>query len=316
MTLFITGGTGFIGAVVVRQALAQGRRVQVVTRSAGGAERVRSAGAEPVLGDLAEPGPWMEAARSAGAVLHLAQPETFGARISRARAERYRALRLRMDANLLGALEAGRLRRLLYVAGTSYYGPQGPPARDEDTKPEPRGWGRYVAEAIDLLPRARERGLPVLEAYPGWVYGPASWYAEYFLRPLRRGGRIVSPASPVRTVVPVHLEDCAAALLHLLERGEAGRRYFVIDDRPSPWNGLLETAARVLGQPLRLRLLPRWLYGLIVGPIVLESQGYDCFLTNARLRATGFVPRFPTIDEGVPDVVERWLASRASLRSP
>ena len=315
-TLFVTGATGFIGAALVERAVAEGSHVRALTRSAAAAAQLRAGGAEPVLGDLAAPGAWTRAAASAGAVIHLAQPETFGARISQARAERYAALRLRMDRNLLEALGPDGVGRLVYVAGTSYYGPQGPPARDEDATPEPRGWGRHLAAAVDLLPAHAARGLPIVEAYPGWVYGPGSWFAEYFLRPLARGWRILAPRAPVRTVVPVHVEDAAAAVLHLATHGTPGRRYFVVDDRPSPWNELLALAAHALGRPLKLLPLPPFLYGLLVGPIIHESQGYDTVLTNARLRATGFTPRFPTIDQGVPDVVARWQSARRAAEGP
>ncbi|HEV8321069.1 MAG TPA: NAD-dependent epimerase/dehydratase family protein [Myxococcota bacterium] len=309
-TLFVTGGTGFIGAAFVRRAVAAGHAVQALARTAQSAQKLRAAGAAPVLGDLGDPGGWREAAAAADGVVHLAQPETFGARITLKRAQRYEALRLRLDAALLDTLRPERTRRVLYVCGTNYYGDQGTHPRDEDALPNPRGWGRYVAAAVDALAPHAARGLAIVEAYPGWVYGAGSWFSEYILAPMRRGLPLMLLAGPDRLVPPVHVEDCAAALLHLYGHGAPGRRYFVVDDRPSPVLAMLELAASTLGVRLRTWRAPRWLYEALAGPVVAESSTYDCALSNARLRATGFVPRFPTVDTGVPDVARRWLEAR------
>ena len=75
-SIFVTGGSGFIGGAFLRLALAAGKQVQVLTRSESSAERVRRQGAQPVLGDLTAPGPWQAVAAQAETVLHLAQPET------------------------------------------------------------------------------------------------------------------------------------------------------------------------------------------------------------------------------------------------
>jgi NAD dependent epimerase/dehydratase family enzyme len=38
---------------------------------------------------------------------------------------------------------------------------------------------------------------------------------------------------------------------------------------------------------------------------------YDAHLSNARLRSTGFRFQFPTIEQGIPDVVRTWLSAQA-----
>ena len=53
--------------------------------------------------------------------------------------------------------------------------------------PHPMGWGPYLAPAIESLPGYVARGLPIVAAFPGWVYGPGSWFAQYVLEPLRAG---------------------------------------------------------------------------------------------------------------------------------
>ena len=87
-----------------------------------------------------------------------------------------------------------------------------------------------------------------------------------------------------------------------------GRRYFVVDDRPVPSSELGRLAAEALGVKLRFRRVPAWLCRLFVGPIVTESLTCDANLSNARLRGTGFQLQFPSLDEGIPNVVAAWQA--------
>jgi uncharacterized protein len=172
--LFVTGGTGFIGRVLVELARDAGHDVQVLAR----------AGGENVRGDLMERGAWEAEARRAELVVHLAQPPTFGGRVTRARATAYADARLRMDANLLGAISP--TARVVYVAGTSFYGDLGPIVRDETATPRPRGWGPYIAPALEAV--ERRAGARVVTAFPGYVYGDGSWFREFVLLPIERGG--------------------------------------------------------------------------------------------------------------------------------
>ena len=247
----------------------------------------------------------------AEAVVHLAQPETYGARVTAARARHFREQRLAMDDLLLRAAADGNVKRLLYIAGTSYYGDQGTELRDETATPNPKGWGPYIAPAIDRVRDFAARGLPLIEVFPGWVYGPGSWFAEYNLVPLRSGKPVTRISGRSRIVSTVHVNDVARAIVHLIEVGQVGGRYFAVDDEPGPSIRLTELAAQALGVRLKVRAVPQLLCRLFLGPIVTESLTCDARLSNAHLKETGFAFDFPTTRAGVPDVVARWLARQA-----
>ncbi|MHB8752619.1 MAG: NAD-dependent epimerase/dehydratase family protein, partial [Aggregatilineales bacterium] len=207
-TIFVTGGSGFIGNAFVRCAIASGHQIQVLTRSDKSAERIQALGATSIVGDLNNPGPWQETASKADIVLHLAQPETYGEKVTLARAQRFREQRLTMDANLLDCLPKS-IARVIYIGGTSYYGHQGANLVTEDVTPNPKGWGPYIAPAIEALRNYLDRGLPIVQAFPAWVYGPGSWFAEYTLDPLNTGKRLIGLMGPAPTISVVHVQDVA-----------------------------------------------------------------------------------------------------------
>jgi nucleoside-diphosphate-sugar epimerase len=308
-TIFVTGGTGFIGSAFVPHAIEAGYNVQVLTRSEKSTDRIRGMKAEPIIGDLNIPGHWQDIAAKAQIALHLAQPETYGERVTQKRAEKFRDQRLKMDANLLDCLQAAH--RILYVGGTSYYGDQGLNFVDEDTTPKPNGWGPYIAPAIEALAGYVKRGLPIIEAFPSWVYGTGSWFAEYQLEPMAARKTLISLMGAQPTISVVHVEDVARALLHLIDHGEVGKRYFITDDRPVHPSDLVRIAAQALDVPVRMRRVPIFLVRLFVGPIIADSMTTHALLSNHRLKETGFTFNYPTSDEGVPDAIQRWQKSKA-----
>jgi len=306
--LFIVGGSGFIGAPFVEAAVGAGYHVQALARTEQSAEVLRQRGADPVQGDLITPGPWQQTAANADYVVHLAQPPTFEARVSLKRAQNYQHDRIIMDQNLLGALNPDRVKRIVYVSGTSFYGDVGEDKLyDETATPKPMGWGPYVVEALRAL--SKYAHLPIVEAFPGGVYGPGSWFGDV-LKLLDAKKILYGISGPNKYNSYIHYEDCARGILHLLECGQPGQRYFLVDNQPATALELVQFTIQAMGVPLRTRLLPAFLLRIIVGPVVTESLQYRQRLTNVKLRQTGFEFKFPTLAEGVPDVVTRWHRSQ------
>src|SRR5690348_11382103 len=77
MRVFITGGTGLIGSAVVDELLDHGHTVLALARSEESAFKLRSAGAEPISGGLADVDALREGTAQADGVIHLAFSNDF-----------------------------------------------------------------------------------------------------------------------------------------------------------------------------------------------------------------------------------------------
>ena len=62
MRIFLTGGTGYIGAAVLDGFVKAGHRVDALGRNSEKAAQVQARGAQPILGDLGNPASYADAA--------------------------------------------------------------------------------------------------------------------------------------------------------------------------------------------------------------------------------------------------------------
>jgi nucleoside-diphosphate-sugar epimerase len=169
--------------------------------------------------------------------------------------------------------------------------------------PRPAEWGRLLVPAIERLERYVISGLPVVTAFAGWVYGTGSWFHQWVMDPILADRHVVQIGTGGPWVSPMHAHDCARALVHLAEHAEPGGRYFLVDTDPIRLHEFARAFARHAARRLRVRRLPKAAAQMIFGPALADHIQTDAVFSNARLRGTGFVFRFPTLDQGMPQLL-------------
>ncbi len=194
----------------------------------------------------------------------------------------YRRAYLEAPARVLDALEdAGApLRRVVFTSSTAVYGVEDGSEVTEGTPTAPTRATGEVIVAAEVAVAARR--VPAVSLRLGGVYGPGR---ERLLRRLR-AGEAVLPEPDVHTN-RIHRDDAAEALLHLATLpGVPAACYLGVDDEPALLGEVLSFLAGELGVPVPPRgHAPR-------------SRGGDKRCSNARLRATGWAPTYPSFREG------------------
>jgi nucleoside-diphosphate-sugar epimerase len=301
-TTFVTGADGFIGRALVRVLALRGHRVSALAGSAAAAALLRSSGAVPVLGDLSNPGPWQDEA-GADWVFHVPPYPERGRYATRTQVNSVTRLRLATDALLLDTLAATATRRIVYVADACCYGPTGNRPVTEDVPLRASIAGRCLAPALHRLDGYLIAGLPIVTALPGLVYGDGSWFRERVIDPVTAGRRVIQFGRADHWVSPIHVDDCARALVHLAEHGHSGSRYFVVNSTPTRVRDFAGIFARVTKRPLRDWRLPVAAARFVAGPILADYLRRDAVFSNIRLRGTGFRFEHPTLEDGVHQIV-------------
>lgn len=297
-TVFVTGAAGFLGAELIRVLVARDYAVIGLARSAPSLERIRRAGAIAVQGDLLVPGRWQDEA-GADWVFHLA-PRSLAAIPGSRRTARAAQEAAAIDMHLLDAIAAGATRRIVYVADARVYAPTGARPVTEDEVPAA---ARVAGSVLDRIDGHLFAGLPIVTALPGWIYGNDAWIRARLVEPVMAGRRILQAGRTGPWVSPIHVHDCARALLHLAECGEVGHRYFLASSELVQAHELVPAFARQADRPLRVWRLPAVAAAALAGLSPVAGLHSDLALSNIRLRATGFRFRYPTLAHGFAQIL-------------
>jgi hypothetical protein len=305
-TAFVSGADGFLGAELLRALVARGHQVFALTPSAETAQIVRRSGAVPVIGDLLTRGRWQDEA-AADWVFHLPPNQPIPpvrTRVTRKRASSIARARVLMDRNLFDAVSAGSTRRIVYVADIRLYGAAGAHPITEDERPRSSVLGDWVLPTLHRLDGYVLAGVPILTAFPGLVYGRGGWFRELVMEPILGGRRVLQFGTTGPLVSPIHVDDCVRALMHLVEHGERGNRYFLVNSEPTRFNTFATTFARIADRPLRVWRLPALAARLVSRGHLAGYLQSDAVFSNIRLRGTGFRFEHPTLEQGLQQVWE------------
>ena len=252
MNIFIAGGTGAIGRVLVPLLVNTGHKVIALTRSADLTSHLEQMGAVPVVGDVYDE---MRLARliaesEAEVVIH--QLTAFGTKDGDPYAETIR-VRTEGTRNLISASRAARVRRFIAQSISFMCSPFGDGLTDEETPlylDAPPGV-RPLAEAIASLERQSldANGMSAVVLRYGWFYGRGTSYdPEGSIPSAIRKGTMPIVGTGAGTYSFIDLRDAAAATVELLAH-EANGIYNIVDDSPVRLSEWLPFAARLLDAP-------------------------------------------------------------------
>ncbi|GAA3400223.1 NAD-dependent epimerase/dehydratase family protein [Paenibacillus hodogayensis] len=309
MHILITGGTGYIGTVLVEESVKAGHSTYVLTRNKEKSQALEKQGVKVIIGDMLQDGQWQQKINEMDAVIHLAAPPTWGKKVTKKVALSYADGHLQLTKRLFEAIDPQQLKRLIFVGGTSYFGDSGNKSpKTESFQAEPKGWGPYISPSIKYAKEKITEGYPASIVYPAQIYGPSSWMEQLYLQPLFTNKPVTSLKGYSPYFSPIHIEDCARAFLHLIEYGEIGEDYIISDLQQLPSEVLRDEIIKLMGvTDPKIRAVPRWLCQLVLGPVLTEYATAHTNFSSKKLQETGFKFRYPTYKEGLPQVVEAWL---------
>jgi dihydroflavonol-4-reductase len=254
--VLVTGGTGFVGANLVRELLADGHRVRVLARPGGLRRTLAGLPLDVVEGDVEDAASVRTAVAGARWVFHVAADYRLWTRDP---AALYRA-NVDGTRHVLGAAaEAGAAR----IVHTSTVGALGLPGDgtpgDEDTPVSladmvgPYKASKYLAERV--ADELAARGAPVVIVNPSAPVGP------WDVKPTPTGQMIVDFlrgrmfASLDTGLNVVHVRDVARGHILAAERGRPGARY-VLGHENLTLGEIFALLARITGLPAPRARIP------------------------------------------------------------
>jgi nucleoside-diphosphate-sugar epimerase len=273
--VFVTGGTGLIGSAVVAELLGNGHTVVALARSDASALALKSAGAEPVRGDLADLNALRTGAAQADGVIHLAFGNDFSSpgALARAVAEENSALAT------LGEELLNSDRPLVTVSGTP------PIAGRVSTEADPLptdgpvgGRSRTVMAVLNLASRGVRSSAVRM---PRTVHNEGKGGFAGMLTEIARRTRVSGyPADGTQRWPAVHALDAAVLFRLALELAPAGTCWHAVGDEGDAVRDIAAVIGRRLGLPVET--VPQETYGPL-GPIFATDQPASSTRTRETL---------------------------------
>lgn len=173
-TVLVTGGAGYVGAVLVPKLIAKGYKVRVLDLYMYGEDVLDSVKGNPNLehfkGDIRDRALLERATRGCDAVIHLAcisNDPSFELDPELGKSINYDAF-----IDLVKISKKAGVRRFIYASSSSVYGIKSDPNVTEDLPLEPlTDYSKYKAMCEDVLMRERAPGFTVLTVRPATVCG-------------------------------------------------------------------------------------------------------------------------------------------------
>ncbi|MDP3760004.1 MAG: NAD(P)-dependent oxidoreductase [Ramlibacter sp.] len=296
MNIFVAGGSGAIGRVLVPLLVDAGHSVTVLTRSAAKAEALRAMGSQAMVGDVFD-SPALDALVAAARpdiVVH--QLTAFATPGADPLAETIR-IRTEGTRNLVQAAQRAGASRLVTQSISFICSPAGSAVTDEDSPLYLQGPGAVgqLAQAVaELERRTLESGLEAVVLRYGWFYGAGTSYDPAGAIPAAiRKGRMPLVGAGDSTYSFISLRDAAAATLQALTQGAPGI-YNIVDDEPAPLREWLPFTARLLEAPQPGPMDPETVKQKL-GDMAFYVLNHQSGASNARARrGLGWQPQTPS----------------------
>lgn len=293
--ILVAGGTGFIGSAIVRELVRQGQPVRVLTTNAPRARRrLQGLNIEIVEGDVTRPETLPPAISGVDTIVYAVTFHGFPVEQPR-RGLTFDQVDRGGAENLLRLVEAGQLRRYVYVSGAG-----AAPAA-------PQHWFRAKWAAEQAI---QGSGIPYTIFRPSWVYGPEDQALNRFVGFARWLPFVPVIGDGKQRLQPVFVEDVARAVTACLEV-ETARNTVLELGGPDvmTMNEVLQTLLEVMGKRRLLLHIPTTLVKLAafflqflpnppLSPQAVDFATGDALADNRALLET-LNPRLTPFREGI-----------------
>jgi uncharacterized protein YbjT (DUF2867 family) len=207
-SVFITGGTGYIGRRLIPRLLERGHQVRALVRA--GSESRLSAGSIPVLGDALDEKSYSGQVAPADTFVQLVGV----AHPSPRKAAEFRKVDLVSGLGAVLAAKAAGIHHFVYLSA-------GQPAPMMKT---------YIAVRAQCEAAIREAGLNATILRPWYVLGPGHWWPYLLIPAYRLAELLPQTHDGARRLGLVTLEQMTVALVAAVENPVQGARIMSVPE--------------------------------------------------------------------------------------
>ena len=298
MRIFLTGGTGYIGAAVLDAFVKAGHHVDALVRNSEKAAQVQARGASPVLGDMSDPARYAAAAAAADGIVLTAFE--------------YSPRGVQVDETVLETLlsKTAKPRQfVIYTSGVWVLGPAPTPV-DESAPVNP-------IELVAWRPKHERRvrdsssvGWRPVVIRPGVVYGGGRGIVGDLLKDASNSlVRIIGPGENHWPLV--YDRDLADLYLRTALSAEASGVYHANDEGDETVNEIVAALSEHAKTEPSVRHVPLAEARQKMGPYA-EALALDQIVRSPRARSLGWQPSLKSVAGNAARLFEEYRRAHRS----
>lgn len=298
MRIFLTGGSGYIGSAVLDALVKAGHQVDALVRNREKAAAIQARGANPVLGDLAQPETYAAIAEAADGAIHTALDGS-----SRAGDTDLIAI----DTLLTPGRAARPGRFFIYTSGVWVLGPAPAPV-DEASPVNPIAMSAWRAPHERRVLEAAAWGTRTAIVRPGIVYGGWRGIVGDLFKDAANGlVRVIGSGENHWPLV--YDRDLGELYVRLVGSPTASGIYHANDECDECVNDLVTAIAGHVPIHPSVRKVPLTEATKKLGAYA-EALALDQIVRSPRARALGWTPSLHAVSRNAARLFEEWRRGR------
>jgi nucleoside-diphosphate-sugar epimerase len=247
-TVFVTGGSGFVGKRLIRRLTTQNVRVVALVRSETAAGAVSKEGAEPCLADLLDQQAVTAGMRGCDTVFHIA-----GHLSEWDRYEAFHAANVTGTRVMLTAAKTAGVATFVAAGAAAVVMGQPVPMTNvsEDAPLQAPSWAPYIktkAEADRLVRQANSSALRTVVVRPALIWGEGMPMLNEIVA-AAEGGRFALPDGGRARMSTSHVDNVVECLILAAEKGRGGEAYHVADGQDGTLKAIMTDLLATRGIP-------------------------------------------------------------------
>jgi uncharacterized protein len=308
MRVFLTGGTGLVGKLLVKKLLDRGDSVVILSRRVDAAKQMFGSPSTIVAGDPTQPGAWMDAIADCDAVVHLAGEGIMSQRWNQAFKDLFYNSRIKSTDNIVAALAKqphtakGQPKILVNASAIGYYGPHGDEELTEQSPPGSDFLAKVCVDWEKSAQAAAQHGVCVVLLRTGIVLDVNGGALQKMLTPFKMfvGGPV---GSGRQFMSWIHCEDEVGLILFALDHADVNGPLNATAPNPLTNAKFSKALGKVLGRPSFLPT-PAFVLRIVLGEAAqLVTEGQKVLPSKAL--AAGYSFQFPEVEGALRNLLGR-----------
>jgi uncharacterized protein (TIGR01777 family) len=251
MNIFITGGTGLIGKILVKKLIERGDNVTVLSRNKEKAKKIFYDKVNIIEGNPSEKGDWQNIIGDFDAIINLAGEPVASKRWNEVEKQNIYDSRIKSTQNIIDAIKKSNTKpnTLINASAVGYYGFQADDREINETETSGKDFLSYLCrDWEDTARKANKLGLRVIRLRIGIVLSENGGALEKMVAPFKlyAGGHI---GDGKQWLPWIHIDDIINLILFSLDNNKITGAINLTSPNPVRMKDFCKEMGKIINRP-------------------------------------------------------------------